>query len=142
MDDFQTYFDDGTVKIILVGAAVVFVSDFIGNALAFGNRVINAAVTAITFTIIFIGLNAVDVWGRSPGLGNVTEIEIIAVVPYAAASVFISDLIGNVLAFRSRVLNTLMTTIVFTAIFTLLRFQSLPYFNQWNPARFIDPLTQ
>lgn len=38
---------------VLIAAAVVFVVDLIGNMLAFGNRIVNALVTAIIFALIF-----------------------------------------------------------------------------------------
>ena len=44
---------------VLVGAAVVFVVDLIGNILSFSNRFVNALVTAIVFAIIFGGLTYV-----------------------------------------------------------------------------------
>lgn len=41
---------------VLIAAAVVFVIDLIGNALAFGSRVTNAFVTALVFAVVFGGL--------------------------------------------------------------------------------------
>lgn len=44
---------------VLIGAAVVFVVDLIGNVLSFSNRFVNALVTAIVFAAIFGGLTFV-----------------------------------------------------------------------------------
>ena len=41
---------------VLIGAAVVFVLDLIGNMLSFSNRFLNALVTAVLFAAIFGGL--------------------------------------------------------------------------------------
>jgi hypothetical protein len=38
---------------VIIAAVIVFVISLIGNALAFGSRVVNALVTAIVFTLIF-----------------------------------------------------------------------------------------
>ena len=38
---------------VIVAAIVVFVIDLIGNALAFGSRVVNAFVTAVVFALVF-----------------------------------------------------------------------------------------
>ncbi|MGQ0672975.1 MAG: hypothetical protein ACT4N2_08880 [Hyphomicrobium sp.] len=38
---------------VLIGAAIVFVVDLIGNILSFSNRFVNALVTAIVFAVIF-----------------------------------------------------------------------------------------
>ena len=38
---------------VIIAAVMVFVISLIGNALAFGSRVVNALVTAIVFTLIF-----------------------------------------------------------------------------------------
>ena len=38
---------------VLIGAAIVFFVDLIGNMLSFSNRFLNALVTAIVFAVIF-----------------------------------------------------------------------------------------
>lgn len=50
---------------VLIGAAIVFVIDLLGNIIAFGNRVTNAAVTAVIFAVVFGALTFY-------GYGNVT----------------------------------------------------------------------
>jgi hypothetical protein len=41
---------------VLIGAAIVFVLDLIGNMISFSNRFLNALATAIVFAIVFGGL--------------------------------------------------------------------------------------
>ncbi len=41
---------------VLIGAAIVFVLDLIGNLISFSNRVLNAFATAVVFAIVFGGL--------------------------------------------------------------------------------------
>jgi hypothetical protein len=38
---------------VIIAAVVVFVIDLIGNTIAFNNRVVNALVTAVVFSLIF-----------------------------------------------------------------------------------------
>jgi uncharacterized membrane protein YfbV (UPF0208 family) len=44
------------VEPVLIGAAIVFVLDLIGNMISFSNRFMNALATAIVFAIVFGGL--------------------------------------------------------------------------------------
>ncbi|MBS0240237.1 MAG: hypothetical protein JSR89_17620 [Proteobacteria bacterium] len=41
---------------VLIGAAIVFVLDLIGNLISFSNRILNALATAIVFAVVFGGL--------------------------------------------------------------------------------------
>jgi membrane associated rhomboid family serine protease len=50
---------------VLIGAAIVFVVSLLGNIIAFGSRVTNAAVTAAIFAVVFGALTYY-------GYGNVT----------------------------------------------------------------------
>lgn len=43
-------------KMVAISAVLVFVIDLIANMLAFGNRFVNALMTAIVFAVLFIGL--------------------------------------------------------------------------------------
>ena len=53
MHILQTY---PWIEPVLIGAAIVFVLDLIGNLISFSNRVLNALATAIVFAIVFGGL--------------------------------------------------------------------------------------
>lgn len=44
------------LELVLIGSAVVFVVDLIGNVLSFSNRFLSALVTAVVFAAIFGGL--------------------------------------------------------------------------------------
>ncbi|RUP10623.1 hypothetical protein [Hyphomicrobium sp.] len=44
------------IEPVLIGAAIVFVLDLIGNLISFSNRVLNALATALVFAIVFGGL--------------------------------------------------------------------------------------
>ncbi len=50
---------------VLIASLVVFVVDLIGNYIAFGNRIINALVTAIIFGLIFTALVYLKIGGVS-----------------------------------------------------------------------------
>jgi hypothetical protein len=41
---------------VLIGAAIVFVLDLVGNLISFSNRFLNALTTAIVFAVVFGGL--------------------------------------------------------------------------------------
>lgn len=41
---------------VLIGAAIVFILDLIGNMISFSNRFLNALTTAIVFAVVFGGL--------------------------------------------------------------------------------------
>lgn len=49
-------FDQTDLLVVSIGAAIVFVTDLIGNSIAFNNRIVNALVTSILFAIIFTAL--------------------------------------------------------------------------------------
>ena len=41
------------IAVVLNGAAVIFISDLIGNTISFSNRFVNALVTSIVYALIF-----------------------------------------------------------------------------------------
>ena len=41
---------------VLIGAAIVFILDLIGNMISFSNRFLNALTTAVVFAVVFGGL--------------------------------------------------------------------------------------
>ena len=45
--------DLGWLQPVLIGAAIVFFIDLIGNMLSFSNRFVNALVTALVFAVLF-----------------------------------------------------------------------------------------
>jgi hypothetical protein len=46
---------------VLIGSAIVFVLDLVGNLISFSNRFLNALATAIVFAVVFGGLLYSDV---------------------------------------------------------------------------------
>ena len=101
--------------IVLLGAILVFVADSIGNRLSFKNRIINALTTAIVWGALFIGLyfvlNAFEIQlaGSLEGLMKLAL--------KGAAIVFVADMIGNLIAFGNRFVNSFVTAVVWAGIF-------------------------
>ena len=104
---------------LVVATIVVFVVGLIGNVLSFSNRFGNALVTAIVFAAIFGGLAYLSK-GEAPAAPAhflPAEYAWLEIVLIASGVVFVVDLIGNVLSFSSRVVNALVTAVVFALIF-------------------------
>ena len=60
--------DLGWLQPVIIGAAVVFFLDLIGNMLSFSNRFVNALTTALIFAVLFgslihFGIVQLDVTG-------------------------------------------------------------------------------
>lgn len=104
---------------VLLAAIVVFVIGLVGNILSFSSRFGNALVTAILFAVVFGALfytTQADVRAPQPQFLP-AEYAWAEYVLFGAAIVFVVDLIGNALSFSSRVVNALVTAIVFALIF-------------------------
>jgi hypothetical protein len=41
------------IELVMIGAAVVFISDLIGNMISFESRPLNALTTAVVFAVVF-----------------------------------------------------------------------------------------
>lgn len=128
MERMLTY--DTALYLIGIGFGVVLLSDLIGNFIAFGNRLLNALVTGVVFSVIFTGIlfYLIDVWKNDPNSGIPADADLtkqaILVILSGFGAVFVSDLIGNSIAFRSRFVNALVTATVFA-----LAFGSVMYFG-------------
>lgn len=107
---------------VLFFAVVVFVIGLVGNMLAFGNRFVNALVTAILVAIV--GGALIFNFGGPPPKTIAFGEAVAWLEPalIAAAVVFVLDLIGNMLSFESRVGNALATAVVFAIVFGVLSF--------------------
>jgi len=105
--------------IVLLGTLLVFVSDSIGNMLAFGNRFVNAFTTAIVWGVLFFMLyfvlGAVEIKLAS----DMSRLVVMTAV--GSGIVFVADMIGNVIAFGNRFLNSLITAIIWATMFVALR---------------------
>lgn len=103
---------------VLFFTAVVFVIGLIGNILAFGNRFVNALVTALLVAIVGGALNYYFFGDSAPKTMAAGElVSWLEPVLIAAGVVFVLDFIGNLLSFESRVGNALATALVFAVIF-------------------------
>jgi hypothetical protein len=108
---------------VLFFSAVVFVIGLIGNILAFGNRFVNALVTALLVAIVGGALNYHFFGDSAPKTIALDQaLAWLEPVLVAAAVVFVLDLIGNMLTFESRVGNALATAVVFAIIFGTLSY--------------------
>jgi hypothetical protein len=103
----------------LIATGVVLVVGLIGNALSFSNRFVNALVTAVVFAAIFGGLAFLSKGDVPTTTAHFLPPEFawLELVLIAAGVVFFVDLIGNMLSFSSRIVNALVTAIVFAVIF-------------------------
>ena len=111
---------------VFIMAGILFVIGYLGNVLAFSNRFVNALVTAILFALIYGGIAyaafVTDEASLREKVGSLTQEQWIQNIAAASAFVFVIDLIANMLAFQSRFVNALMTSIVFLIAFGGLMF--------------------
>ena len=112
---------------VIIAAIIVFLVDLIGNSIAYGGRVLNALVTAVVFLIIFgalayfglgsmqVSTDVVDV----PSMSRFLPEDLLWLEPVLIGTliVLIVGFIGNMLAFKNRFLNALVTAIIFLVIF-------------------------
>ena len=106
---------------VLIAAGVLFVIGFIGNVLSFSNRFVNALVTAIIFVLVYGGIVYAafvsDQEALKEQVGALSQEQWIRMIGIAGVFVFVIDLVANMLSFRSRFMNALMTAIVFLVLF-------------------------
>jgi hypothetical protein len=97
------------VLLVLIPTVGVFVVALLGNLLSFGNRFVNALATAVILGLAWVAWVFVT-QSTYPG---------IRVVFLAVFVVFIADLIGNLITFKSRFTNALATAAVFAVLFAV-----------------------
>lgn len=110
---------------VIVAAIVLFIVDLIGNSIAYGGRFINAIATAIVFFIIFaalayFGLGKLAVsseYAQIPSRFMPDDLVWLEPVLIATALVLIVGFIGNVLAFKNRFINAVVTALIFLVVF-------------------------
>lgn len=110
---------------VIVAAIVLFIVDLIGNSIAYGGRFINAIATAIVFFIIFaalayFGLGKLAVsseYAQIPSRFMPDDLVWLEPVLIATVLVLIVGFIGNVLAFKNRFINAVVTALIFLVIF-------------------------
>ena len=104
---------------VLVGSGLLFAIAYLGNALSFSNRFVNALVTAVIFFVIYAILAyTVDKTLLPPELQEVRETWL-QMILMAAALVFVLDLVANLISFSNRLVSALVTAVLFAALFGL-----------------------
>ncbi len=110
---------------VIVAAIIVFVVDLVGNSLAYGGRFVNALVTAAIFAVVFAVLAYFGL-GKLQFSTEVAELpsrflpgELLWLEPVLIATVivFIVGLVGNIVSFKNRLMNALVTAIIFLIVF-------------------------
>jgi hypothetical protein len=92
---------------LLFPIAVVFVAALLGNLIAFGNRFVNALVTAIILAACLVLAS----FGLRGTLIDSTSLTL------AVAAAFIADIVGNWINFSNRLANAVVTTLLFSVLF-------------------------
>ncbi len=110
---------------VIVAAIIVFVVDLVGNSLAYGGRFVNALVTAIVFLVVFgalayFGLGKLEVsteMAEIPSRFLPDDLLWLEPVLIATGLVFLVGLLGNLISFKNRFMNALVTAVIFLVIF-------------------------
>jgi hypothetical protein len=118
------------LEAVIIAAIIVFVIDLLGNTLAFGGRLVNAFATAAIFFVVFAILTYFG-FGKMEFATDAAEIPsrflpggIMWLEPVIIATVvvFAVGFLGNVLAFDDRIMNALVTAVIFLVIFGLVTY--------------------
>ena len=105
---------------VLVGSGLLFAIAYLGNALSFSNRFVNALVTAVIFFVIYAILAyTVDKTLLPPEFQEVSRETWLQIILMAAAIVFVLDLVANLISFSNRFVSALVTALLFAALFGL-----------------------
>lgn len=110
---------------VIIAAIVVFLVDLIGNSIAYSGRLINAIVTAIVFFIVFgalayFGLGKLVVTTDAVSIpSRFLPEDFLWLEPVLIGTflVFVVGFLGNILAFKNRFMNAVVTAILFLLIF-------------------------
>jgi ABC-type enterochelin transport system permease subunit len=106
--------------VVASGFVLILVADLIGNYIHFTSRVYNALVTSIIWVALFALLNWVYIHYPRPvqlPLVPWEDFPLWAAVGWALA--FVSDLIGNTIAFKSPYRNSLVTGCIWAVGFLI-----------------------
>ena len=110
---------------VLVGSGTLFVIAYLGNALTFSNRFVNALVTAVIFSIFYGALiYTVDKAVMPPELKESSRQAWLQMVVMAASVVFVLDLVANFISFSNRFVSALTTAVLFAALFGFVIYSS------------------
>ena len=112
---------------VIVAAIVVFLVDLIGNSIAYSGRVINAVVSAVVFFVIFAALSYFGLGSLQVSTDVVDVRSMSRFLPegflwlepvlIGTILVLIVGFIGNMLAFKNRFLNAVVTALIVLVIF-------------------------
>jgi ABC-type enterochelin transport system permease subunit len=108
---------DTALILIPLGAGLILVSDLIGNLISFKHRLYNAVTTAIVWCVLFVALNLIY---ESLELTPPHLVPSGLLVKWTAAGIvfaFAADLVGNHIAFDNRIVNSIITAIVWSVLF-------------------------
>ncbi len=103
---------------VLVGSGILFVIAYLGNALTFSNRFVNALVTALIFAVFYGALiYTVDRTVLPQELKEATQETWLQMIVMAAGLVFVLDLVANFISFGNRMVSAFVTAVLFAVIF-------------------------
>jgi hypothetical protein len=103
---------------VLIGSSILFVIAYLGNALTFRNRFVNALVTAILFALFYGTLMyTADRSVLPPEVKEANQNAWMQMVLMATGLVFVLDLVANFISFSSRFLSAVVTAVLFAVLF-------------------------
>jgi hypothetical protein len=103
---------------VLMGSGVLFVIAYLGNALTFSNRFLNALATALIFGVFYgVLIYTVDKTVTPPELKEASHQAWLQIVVMASSVVFVLDLVANFISFNNRAVSALVTAVLFAVLF-------------------------
>jgi hypothetical protein len=101
-----------------MGSGVLFVIAYLGNALTFSNRFLNALATALIFGVFYgVLIYTVDKTVTPPELKEASHQAWLQIVVMASSVVFVLDLVANFISFNNRAVSALVTAVLFAVLF-------------------------
>ncbi len=115
---------------VIVAAIIVFLVDLVGNSLAYRGRFVNAIMTAVVFFVVFgalayFGLGKLEVStdvAQIPSQFLPPDLLWLEPVVIGTVVVLIVGLIANMLSFKNRFMNAVVTAAIFVVIFGALTY--------------------
>lgn len=101
-----------------MGSGVLFVIAYLGNALTFSNRFLNALATALIFGVFYgVLIYTLDKTVMPPELKEASHQAWLQIVVMASSVVFALDIVANIISFRNRAVSALVTAVLFAVLF-------------------------
>ena len=115
---------------VIVAAIIVFLLDLVGNSLAYRGRFVNAIMTAVVFFVVFgalayFGLGKLEVStdvAQIPSQFLPSDLLWLEPVVIGTVVVLIVGLIANMLSFKNRFMNAVVTAAIFLVVFGALTY--------------------